>query len=132
MKIAINTCNGGFNLSEQAIIRYAELSGFSVYPEKVFWWHSNYYKIPVLEFHELRYKALEDQATQKLLKDLVFYVSLIPRNSPELIRVIEELGDAANGIPSKLKIVEIPDDVDWVIEENDGIEFIAERHRTWS
>jgi len=30
-----------------------------------------------------------------------------------------------------LKIVEIPDDVDWEINEDDGSEWIAEKHRTW-
>jgi len=27
--------------------------------------------------------------------------------------------------------VEVPDDVDWYVEEYDGLEHIAERHRTW-
>ena len=31
----------------------------------------------------------------------------------------------------RLQIVEIPADVDWVIQENEGNEWIAERHRTW-
>jgi hypothetical protein len=30
-----------------------------------------------------------------------------------------------------LAIVEIPDDVQWIIEENDGMEWVAEKHRTW-
>ena len=33
---------------------------------------------------------------------------------------------------AKLKIVEIPDDVEWIIEEYDGKEWIAEDHRRWS
>ena len=33
---------------------------------------------------------------------------------------------------AQLKIVEIPDDVKWIVEEYDGIELIAEVHRTWS
>jgi hypothetical protein len=28
--------------------------------------------------------------------------------------------------------VDIPDDVNWYIEEYDGNEHVAERHRTWS
>ena len=32
---------------------------------------------------------------------------------------------------STLKIIEIPDDVDWIIEEYDGNEWVAEKHRTW-
>jgi hypothetical protein len=48
-----------------------------------------------------------------------------------LIQVVEELGDGANGYFAKLKIVEIPDDVLWQIEEYDGKEWVAEQHRTW-
>ena len=61
-----------------------------------------------------------------------FYDRDIPRDDAALIRVVEELGDAANGACADLKIVEVPDDVDWYIEEYDGNEWVAERHRTWS
>ena len=41
----------------------------------------------------------------------------IERGDPSLIKVIEELGEHANGSSAKLKIVEIPDDVNWVIKD---------------
>ena len=62
------------------------------------------------------------------------YVSFgVERADPHLIRVIEELGATANGPHAELKVVEIPDDVadNWEIEESDGIEWVAEKHRTW-
>jgi len=55
----------------------------------------------------------------------------INRTDPNLIKVVQELGKEANGSYSKLKIVTIPDDVDYEIEEYDGMEWIAEKHRTW-
>jgi len=55
----------------------------------------------------------------------------IPRNDPFLIQVIEELGKQANGKYSLLKIIDIPDDVDWEIEEYDDWEWVAEKHRRW-
>ena len=61
-----------------------------------------------------------------------FYDRDIPRDDAALIQVVEELGDAANGSCADLKIVEIPNDVDWYVEEYDGNEWVAERHRTWS
>jgi len=61
-----------------------------------------------------------------------FYDRDIPRDDPILIQVFKELGDAANGFAADLKIVEIPDGVDWEIEEYDGNEWVAEVHRTWS
>jgi len=48
-----------------------------------------------------------------------------------LVEVVEKLGKAAYGFAANLKIVEIPEDVDWCIEENDGLEWVAEKHRTW-
>jgi len=53
------------------------------------------------------------------------------RNDPFLIQVVEELGDFANDRYAQLKIVEIPDDVDWCVQDYDGYEWIAEKHRTW-
>jgi hypothetical protein len=55
----------------------------------------------------------------------------IPRDDSLLIQVVEELGALANGDFAQLKIVEIPDDVNWYVEEYDGLEWVAERHRTW-
>lgn len=53
------------------------------------------------------------------------------RDDPKLVEVVEKLGDKANGSHARLKIVEIPDDVEYTIEEYDGREHIAESHRTW-
>lgn len=55
----------------------------------------------------------------------------ITRNNKSLVEVVEELGEDAGGTYSDLRTVEIPDDVDWIIQEYDGIEWVAEKHRTW-
>jgi hypothetical protein len=56
----------------------------------------------------------------------------LDRDDPYLVQVVKEMGDAASGPHAKLKIVEIPGDVDWFVSEYDGAEWIAEKHRTWS
>lgn len=56
----------------------------------------------------------------------------IERNDPRLVDAVEKLGDKANGFCAELKIVDIPDGVDWIIENYDGKEWVSERHRTWS
>ena len=60
----------------------------------------------------------------------------IDRADPDLVRVVEELGgghrEGASGRCAALKIVEIPDGTDYEIEEYDGNEHVAEKHRTWS
>ena len=49
-----------------------------------------------------------------------------------LVSVVEHLGNGADGNFSSLKVVQIPADVTWVIEDYDGKEWIAEQHRTWN
>lgn len=56
----------------------------------------------------------------------------IERNDPDLVAIVEEMGVSANGRFASLKIVEIPDGVNFIIKEYDGNEHIAEVHRTWS
>lgn len=92
-KIVINTCHGGFSLSDEGILWYAALKGIE--PSKD------------------------------------FYSREIPRDDPELVQTVHELGRKADGAYAELKIVEIPDDVEWQIEEYDGREWVAEKHRTW-
>ena len=57
---------------------------------------------------------------------VVTYDFNIKRNDPILVEIVEQLGEAADGDYAKLKVVDIPDDVPWTIEEYDGAEWIAE------
>jgi len=41
-------------------------------------------------------------------------------------------GEMPRDCPVLVQIVEVPDDADWYVEEYDGSEWVAERHRTWS
>ena len=55
------------------------------------------------------------------------------RADKRLIEAIKKVGfDKANGNLSKLRIVKIPSNVDWEIEEYDGSESIHEKHRSWN
>lgn len=127
MKIVINTCWGGFGLSELAVERYIEMKGLRLYCDRN---RKSYYHVPVEEYK----KALaEDEKNNRGYPSnkLAWSQSEIKRDDDVLIKVIEELQEKANGEYSKLKIVEIPDNVKYVIEEYDGCERIAEVHRTW-
>lgn len=65
--------------------------------------------------------------------DKHFYDGKIERNDPILLQVIDQLGiEACTGTYAALRVIEIPDGVDWEIEEYDGKEHVAEAHRTWS
>lgn len=93
MKIVINSCYGGFGLSENAFAEYCKRKNLD--PNETGEWD-------------------------------------IPRDDSDLIDIVETMGlEESSGDFASLKIVEIPDDVDWYIEEYDGIEWVAERHMTW-
>ena len=53
------------------------------------------------------------------------------RSNPALVKCVEALGDKSSGGLSNLKVVEIPDDVEWEIEEHGGVEWVTEKHRKW-
>ena len=111
-KIVVNRCFGGFGLSHEAILRYAELKGIRLYPEKdgSFSW----------------YRYWTDEAHTDSIYD-----GDIPRDDPALVQAVEEMGEAANGPHAQLDVASIPADVKWEIDEYDGQEHVAEEHRTW-
>jgi hypothetical protein len=55
----------------------------------------------------------------------------IRRDDPLLVQVVEELKDQVNTVYSELKVVEIPDDIDWYIHDRDGVETINQVHQSW-
>jgi hypothetical protein len=140
MKIVINNCFGGFGLSHEAVLRYAELKGITLYPEKndnsfgiVTYWKSDKNSRPETKEGDAFYSMpLEERQKYNAMTDeQLFYERGILRDDVALVKVVEEMGAAANSRYSDLKVVEIPDNVEWQIEEYDGNEWVAEKHRTW-
>lgn len=119
MKVVINACFGGFSLSVKAVKRIRELGGCEhketllgeLYPdgsgpcERLENWE-----------HNIDHTYCDDNA----------------RACPLLVKVVEELGKEANGTCAELKVVEIPDGIEWEIDEYDGMETVDEKHRSWS
>ena len=114
-KIVINTCFGGFGLSDEAMLLFAKKKGIEVYPEKSSWGNSSIF------FTE---KGVGENRDCLWIRDF-------ERDDPSLIEVVEELGERSYGQYAELSIVEIPDGVSWHISEYDGSEHIAEDHRIW-
>jgi hypothetical protein len=153
MKIVINKCHGGFGLSPVGLKRYTELKGIECFFFGMNLKDNEYNPLTIEEASETSFwtafsvpnpeKVLPDQSkffqlsleerkeSNKLYNKYSISKNDIERNDPFLIKVIEELGDKANGKHCKLKIVEIPDGVDWEIDEYDGLEKISEKHRIW-
>ncbi len=70
------------------------------------------------------FKKLEGNTAPRHCRD-------IARDNANLVRVVKEMGTAANGRYASLRVVEIPLDVEWELQEYDGHEHVAEKHRTW-
>lgn len=145
MKIVINAEHGGFGLSEKAIVRYNEILGrdlwiitderfrfntYSLVPPEERIDAGGGMKLAPDNWHSM---SIDERCEwNKKYKEQTFYDRELARDDPILIQVIEELGELADGRHAKLKIVEIPEDVEWQIDEYDGNEWVAEQHRTWS
>lgn len=123
MKVVINSDWGGFGLSDKATEMYAKLKNIKLYKRLGRLYGAEYSTIPWPEY---------DQLDTNQQYEAYFTTYNLPRDDLDLITVVEVLGQEANGWCSSLKIVEIPDDIEWVIQEQDGMEWVAEKHRTWS
>lgn len=141
-KIVINAKFGGFGLSPEATLWLWE-RGAAVDKTPVSKYFETSFDHPTFglqaRLEEWRKYVNGEVAKRSLFltvftpdESCVLGSSDIKRDDPLLIECIEALGKTANGHCASLKIVEIPDDVEWTIEEYDGNETIAESHRTWS
>jgi len=120
MKVVINVRYGGFSLSEAASDMFLDRKGVA-YEKRVDPAYSN---LIGAEYYSPGHVGEDEYylSTRSFTDD---------RSDADLVAVVEELGSAANGDHAELMIVEIPDDVKWHIHEYDGMEYIAENHRTW-
>jgi hypothetical protein len=125
MKIVINTCFGGYGLSEKAVGMYIERTNMKLHS-----YNGIYLSILPDEYQKLvdiENKEKKSHSSNKFCWDYTY----IKRTDHILISIIEKLGKEANKEYSDLKVIEIPDNVEYTIEEYDGCEHIAETHRTW-
>lgn len=133
IKVAINADYGGFTLSPKAIEKLAEKKG-----KKCYFFESSYNN------EEMTYKKIDEYPTGSFwlasttddMNNFDYGKHALTqrpedRTDPDLIEVIEELGKEANGLFADLKIIKVPSDVKWEINEYDGQEWVAEKHRTW-
>ena len=137
-KIVINKCFGGFGLSIEAqeLINKLGCPHTEIKTELEYFGNSGndidikYYG-SVAEAHKRHAEFCEIPFSEgKLICDDHAY-DRSNRNCPILIKVVEEMGKKSWGKHAELEIVEVPDGVEWEIEEYDGSEWISEKHRTW-
>jgi hypothetical protein len=136
VKIVINACYGGFSLSAEATEALARRKGV----ERLYWFESKpkadysgfeYTPVELSELGDHRPFMKMAYTTPDRQDDSYWGDRPADRDDPDLVAVVEELGDAANGSYADLRVVEVPDGTDWEINEYDGVEWVAETHRTW-
>jgi len=112
MKVVINIGIGGFAISKEAA-KFMAARGNKIAEEEL----KIYNMSPYSQWHGYG--------------DISVSVGGYVRTDPILIEAVEKLGEEAN-YASLLKIVTIPDDIEWYIwEADDGSEAVHEKHRIW-
>jgi len=101
-KVVYNACYGGFSLSDEAVEMYLELKGL------------NYTKV----------KTRFGGSSFQVDGDPDFYSRDIKRHDPTLVKVVELLGDKANGFFTKLALEEVADGTLYRISERQGMESV--------
>lgn len=147
MKIVINKCYGGFGLSPAALLALFEEGWTELGTPVAEYWKDDT-RDPDGPLGKNR--ALKDwrefQGAPECERVPIFLTVFSKgethvvyfdrhqnaRTDPRLVEIVERMGDAASGPMAKLRVVEIPDGVDWELDEYDGIETVREKHRSWS
>ena len=126
-KIVYNACYGGYSLSYEAMMRYAEIKGITLYPRMTYS-VAQYFLCPPAEYDRI---YAEEAANPfgpdryKRSNELYFSYSSISRTDPVLVQVVEELGEKANGLCAYLQIRELPAGTLYRIDEYDGNESVV-------
>jgi len=147
MKIVINVCYGGFNLSHAGVMYYAKVKGIKLYAYVLKWeddlfsgkeYDRNDGAVIPYEKRKSRdrsvtiyYATKGGLKTEEEMHECIWYPGEIRRDDPALVKTVEDLGEKASGSYSKLKVVEIPDDVEWRIFECGGSEWVVDKNRVW-
>lgn len=142
MKLVINRCFGGFGLSAKALYEYVKRKYGSAYIYLDDRKNYNHYFLSDTGYNDIDSHSIlvstkdfgKDIDSRIINNNPDCFISRYrdcDRDDPILVEVVEELGEEASGTFANLSVVEIPDDIDWEIDDYDGVETIHEKHRTW-
>ena len=136
-KVILNKCFGGFDVSKEAYMLYAKKKRLTLYLyESEFINRKFIYKKVNDDNSIFRHYFIKDmgdnvEISNEDYEKYCLYLKDEHREDPILIEVVEELGEKASGRFGNLKVVEIPDDLEYVIDEYDGIETLHQKVEEW-
>ena len=138
-KVILNKCFGGFGVSKEAYELYAKKKGISVfhYTQKNLKKEIYTYATDatddnrIFDFYFTKYFGNKAYISDEDFKKYFLNLNEYFREDKTLIEVVEELGEKANTFYSNLKIVEIPNDLDYVIDNYNGIETLHQKVQEW-
>lgn len=107
MRVVYNACFGGFGLSELALVELAKLKGVDLTGMKFEYSH----------FSNEDYSQVFDCPRD--------------RTDADLVSVVDTLGERASSSLAKLCIAEIPDGVEYEIDDYDGFESVVPPRSSW-
>jgi len=121
MKIVLNKCYGGFHISDEGYEWLLKNKNWkcTTLGKDGEWKNSNakiYKSEEDIPFGGKYYFTSDDRGF---------------RTNKDVIEMVKILKEKASFQTSKIEIIEIPDNVDYEIEEHAGIEHVAEKHNTW-
>jgi len=128
MKVAINSDIGGFGISNEAVEECVKRG------MKLTIWETCSYLDTTADFYTTETKNDTSPNTYFDKYNIVWQREKEVRTNPILIKVIEEMGEKANGRFGVLKVVDIPFDTleGWnIVEDEMGVERVEEEHRVW-
>lgn len=144
MKIVINRCFGGYGLSREALRQLVGKCEHVVVNEPIDYYGGSGKFAEAHPGHDWKKEWQDDLAHEQRYRSVLQRLYTAEgkpvsddhrsgdRTCPALVEIVERMGVAANGQHAKLAIVEIPDGVEYEIDEYDGSESIHEVHRSWS
>ena len=136
-KVILNKCFGGFDVSKEAYMLYAKKKGLTLYLYESECINRKFIYKKVNDDNSIfRHYFIKDmgdnvEISNEDYEKYCLYLKDEHREDPILIEVVEELGEKASGRFGNLKVVEIPDDLEYVIDEYDGIETLHQKVEEW-
>lgn len=114
MKVVINRCYGGFGLSKEAKLAILERKGLAGRAVLTDW------------------SLIEKQVEGFKDGEWIDFDSFkFPRHDSDLVAVVETMGSESYDGFADLRVINVPDGIEYIIFDNEGMETVVESGHYW-